>query len=264
MSFSSERREPKDLPSAPPLPWGGQLRFMKALALGGLAIAALGALPFFHDIARILCATFGLTIALIGAIALAGVALSRRRARAEVEAIARGAFLARWDVPASEWNRFVEDLYERRSSVQGIATAIGGGIGLIVGLSTFAWVGIWAIPVGAVGGCALGFGFALLSAWIARRQYTFTIEPVRIWITETSIYWQRHAHAWGRFGTTLDRAAVRERDPTGAILEITTRTYSEHGSVSHTRAFPVPSGREEEARQVVRALTGEEEKSDGG
>src|SRR5690606_29372559 len=94
MSFSSERREPKDLPSAPPLPWGGRLRFMKALALGGLAIAALGALPFFHDIARILCATFGLTIALIGAIALAGVALSRRRARAEVEAIARGAFLA--------------------------------------------------------------------------------------------------------------------------------------------------------------------------
>lgn len=241
--------------SLPPLPWDGSMTVGKVLVYGGLAIASVALIPPVSEVVRAVCASIGLTLAAIGGIALGATATCRRRAARDIEGLARGEYLARWEIAPEEWNSLCERLYDKTDSHRGTMVLLLMVVGALFSLCFLAVAGAWVIAVGALGGAILGAMVASLTSFFARENYGLTSEPVVVWITRRAVYWQRRAVSWTVLGMTLHEVKLRDDDGAGAVLELTIRVHNTNGGWSYqTYPFPVPTGHEGEAEAVVAAL----------
>jgi hypothetical protein len=227
---------------------------------GYLTLIAAGSplvlLPFGGGVALGGAILGGILTILMGVCTL-GCLWQARDCERHAAAFRRGECLVHWTYTRGEWLRFA---ISERQRVRGEVTGMPW-VGLIVGLLFGAIIGLyqgsWVLGV-ALGGVA-GIFFWLLGGLMelnaegrSRRRRAKVSDT---WIGCDAAFYDDKYLRWGYFGCRLGGAVLLPGDP--AVLELTLRVFNPDGDdYSQEHRIPVPAGREGEAEQLIRVLTG--------
>jgi hypothetical protein len=245
------------------------VRVFAYLALGFVSLP-LGLLVVSAQVwgwAQVFGAIFGLAM-LIAAV-ICGICarfVSHRLKRFQM-----GDHLVHWTYTKEEWLGFAAGEWKHRTELARQASYVGlftGGIaGLVLGaavgdvlLDSVPWIvtGLLGALLLALVGLSCGLLTGCIIRRFARRKHQRMCQRVgEAYIGRDAAYCDGSYWSWTMPGCSLERLEL-VAGPRGT-LQFTLRVWQGRtGTVPHTYRIPVPAGHEEEAREVIARLTGQE------
>lgn len=213
--------------------------------------ATLGAEP---DALQIVAGAVAGTVGFVLGLVLVAHVVARRR----FDKLASGeALLAKWHVDDIDWARFLEvDDRESRREVKKRTKPllIIGAVLLAVGVPLVFFDDARLAGIGFVFAGTVLFGIVGLGLWLDARLRSEQRDPSPVLVGQNGVILRQRWRAWRGLGTRLLDAAV---DDEHRLLRITYEVQGRHGPVEHWLRIPIPSGREDEAKRVARALMGD-------
>lgn len=197
----------------------------------------------------------GASFGLLGVFAALLARSLGRRADRHLAEFRAGHHLARWVVPAEEWNAHAERERERiRRTARWLfpgLTLLGGLIGGAIATEE----GATALAVGLALGAFVGWGAERLVDLSAGAAVApAPRDGAEVVLGREAGLINGGYVQWAGFGVSLVGARVVPGAP--AVLELTLRQQSGHGPVDGERRIPVPAGREEEALRFAATVHG--------
>jgi hypothetical protein len=224
---------------------------LSSLVVGTVVTAAILALATERALVviPIILGASGLISAVISALVFAYYAPLVER---HLEEFRRGDYLAHWSYEYREWARFAEAEWAGKRAEAHRVLIVFGALGLLIGVCL--WLRSGMGPLGLVVGGATGAAVGALIGSVIRhageRAYRRAVRRVgETYIGPEAAYVNGTYHCWATWGIRLLDVSLHQDERT--VLSMTIGMTSKH---SHTLRVLVPSGREHEAKQVVRLL----------
>jgi hypothetical protein len=172
------------------------------------------------------------------------------------ELVTGDGLLAHWTYGGDEWARYVEaDHIRERRDKWGLFRLVAI-IAVVVGV-IFAVIvrGAWLSTLLTVGGLIL---IIALTAWlsIGAAYREKRLHPGDVYIGMSGALLGRSFHYWKLPASFLRNASLQAGDPMFVQLDYSSPSGRMQGE--YTARFPVPQGREEEAKRVIAQLKGEQ------
>jgi hypothetical protein len=220
----------------------GHPRYRQARTLGVLGVLvlalALVLTPLGGDVAAGVW-IFGGSVAFVLLVAALLRAINGRSSDA-VAAIARGDYLSHWLYEPGEWQRFAEAEWGRPKKGDALGLLL---FGLILGVVFGALLG------GAAGSLLLGLIYVVWR-WLDRQRYRRALRrSVEAFVSREGVYFDGTFHAW----TEVDCSSASNQFIPGSPAVLQLALGSDESVLLWS--VPVPAGREQEARAIVRAIS---------
>lgn len=195
--------------------------------------------------------------AAVGAIGIVSGAIALTmtgRFAQELERMQSGNYLARWDLEKEQWSNYISD--EKQKSNEGIGTAVV--VFLILGLLMwYPFSGVFSPLVCVAGIMGLGlFGylFGLLVAIVKKWRLEKMDQPQMTIVGHDGLYFQGTYHAYSTFGSGLESVESTSTESMDYLV-FTFHNQTKNGKTEHERRVPIPKGKEQEARWILKQFS---------
>jgi len=156
--------------------------------------------------------------------------------------------LAHWKYDPVEWRAYAEKEYVTEKRDKRNLFYLVAAISLVVGVGfTIAHPDVGWVVLGVLGGVLVFI--AILVLFTTRYDYWMNKKYLgEAYITPDGVYLNRQLHLWRGWGASLDAFSYNEEDK---FLAFQYSTPNRTGRADYTLRVPVPSGKEQEARQIL-------------
>lgn len=190
-------------------------------------------------------------IGLIAGLILMVVAPKQRR---QIERMAAGHYLVRWDLSPEQWEAFIADEQKKANEVVATSCVVLGIVGVVVGVAFYevaGLAGLFAIVLGSLG---VGYFFGQVVSWIKKwRLSAMAGQPRFTVIGLDGLYFRDRYFPYSTFGSGLDSLTATETESMHYLV-FDFYTQTKNGRVNHEQRVPVPHGLEAEAKWVRQQL----------
>ena len=160
--------------------------------------------------------------------------------------------LAHWTYSSEEWQKYTEKEYKEEKQLKKGLFFVISAIALLMGVVFFLIDhkgGIWVL-LAMLGLVAIIAFTAWFTSWYNYRQNKKF--HGQAYIAEKAIYLNRQLHTWGGPGDRLVSVAMEKKANAQALLKFKYSVITRTGSQQQTVNIPVPTGKENEAEELVK------------
>ena len=159
--------------------------------------------------------------------------------------------LAHWKYSPEEWRKYTEKEYKEEKELKKGLFYVISGIAVLVGIIFFLVDhkgGIWVLLT-MLGLVAIIAFTAWFTSWYNYQQNKKYLGET--YITEDAVYINRQLHTWRGLGASLDSVNLTE-GKSQRLLRFIYSAPTRTGMQEYKVNVPVPAGREEEARKILK------------